>query len=205
VWRAGVIDCHCVQCSLMIEIDTHILGAPHFTSEMVPRLEWIRPWTLSCESPWTTAQFAPPLKSVHVSMVAACTYPGCWFAFVDLCGECCRHSTQLELCAIASFFSQSAPFTLSLGEGSLCVTSYSGGAALSCIFYGVSSSCRRRFGHRQQLLPWQRYWASSPMWTQRVCSIGGCWVEILTQARQHCQHKMVVRWPYDTIRYEILF
>ena len=47
---------------------------------------------------------------------------------------------------------------LSAKLGTLCVTSYSGGAALSCIFYGVSSSCRRRFGHRQQLLPWQRYW-----------------------------------------------
>jgi len=37
----------------------------------------------------------------------------------------------------------------------------------SYIFYGVSLAVAD-VGHRPLLLPWQRYWASSPVWTQRV-------------------------------------
>ena len=44
---------------------------------------------------------------------------------------------------------------------------------LSYIFYaGVSLAgvlAVVDFGHRPLLLPWQRYWASSPMWTLRIC------------------------------------
>ena len=57
--------------------------------------------------------------------------------------------------------------------------------------------------HHPLLMPGQRYWASSPMWTQRVSWIGlafgGNWAEIFTRTWQPCHSwssKMAVHWRH---------
>jgi len=50
----------------------------------------------------------------------------------------------------------------------------------------------------QYCCPWQRYWASSPIWTQSVrLAFGGSWAKIFTEIWQpwhSCSSKMAVRW-----------